>query len=84
MNSNNISVFIGNGSGGFSVPINLPTDSKPFSTTIQDLNGDGKLDLVVPNSGSDTLTIFLGDGLGGFTVRATIFGGSIDPAVGGR
>ena len=32
-----------------------------------DVNGDGKLDIVTPNVGSDNVSVLLGDGRGGFT-----------------
>ena len=32
-----------------------------------DLNGDGRTDLVVPNTGSDNVSILLGNNSGGFT-----------------
>src|SRR5205823_6774490 len=34
-------------------------------------NGDGKLDAVVPNSGSNTVSVLIGDGAGGFDTAAT-------------
>ena len=38
----------------------------PNSVEIADFSGDGKLDLVVANSGSNNVTILLGDGKGSF------------------
>ena len=42
----------------------------PSGVTAADLNGDGRPDLVVANTGSDSLTILLNDGTGGFTTLA--------------
>lgn len=39
---------------------------QPAGVAIGDLNGDGKPDAVVANSGSDNATVLLGDGRGGF------------------
>ena len=39
----------------------------PVSVAIGDFNGDGKQDLAVANSGSNTVSIRLGNGLGGFS-----------------
>jgi hypothetical protein len=43
-----------------------PTGEAPGPPTVADLNGDGVLDMVVPNQLANTVTILLGDGLGGF------------------
>jgi|GEM_PF-1702372 len=43
----------------------------PQGITTADLNGDGKLDLAVANSGDDTVTILLGNGNGAFTTKST-------------
>src|SRR6266700_561127 len=51
---------------GFAPAINFPAGHQPFAVAVADFNGDGKLDLVVANLGSDNVTILLGDGRGGF------------------
>jgi hypothetical protein len=43
---------------------------------IADVDGDGKLDLVVANSGTDSVGIYLGNGSGGFDAAQTITVGS--------
>lgn len=45
----------------------IEVGKEPNSVEIADLNGDGKLDLVVANRGSNNVTILLGDGKGKFT-----------------
>ena len=41
--------------------------TEPTSVQTADLNGDGRTDLVVPNTGSDNVSILLGNSSGGFT-----------------
>ncbi|HET9804391.1 MAG TPA: Ig-like domain repeat protein, partial [Candidatus Acidoferrum sp.] len=63
-----VTIFLGDGIGGFSAsPVQLVTDNSPFAIATADLNGDGILDLVVVNSGSNTLSVFMGNGDGTFT-----------------
>jgi hypothetical protein len=67
-----VSVFLGNGAGGFAAPTNLGIASSPVSVATGDLNGDGHLDLTVgtrwaPSFDTGTIDVFLGDGAGGFT-----------------
>ena len=43
----------------------------PWSIVVADLNGDGKLDLVVANAGSGTVDVMLGNGYGWFQPPVT-------------
>jgi VCBS repeat-containing protein len=65
--SDNVSVLLGNGAGGFTGPTNFTAGDGPFSVATADLDGDGKLDLVVANNTSDNVSVLLGNGTGGFT-----------------
>jgi hypothetical protein len=64
----NISILLGNGSGGFtSAGPAIATNSGPRTIVALDYDGDGKTDLAVTNSVANTLTILKGNGSGGFT-----------------
>jgi type II secretory pathway component GspD/PulD (secretin) len=67
---NTISFFLGNGDGTFKMPppssIFLPAGSEPTSLAAADLNGDGKIDLVSANKGSNNISVFFGNGNGTF------------------
>ncbi|AWN38561.1 beta strand repeat-containing protein [Methylobacterium radiodurans] len=41
-------------------------ESEPWELSAADLNGDGKLDLVVPNTASNSLSVLIGNGDGSF------------------
>ena len=66
--SDNVTVLLGDGSGGFAAAPGSPfgVGSDPTSVAIGDLNGDTKPDLVTANIGSNNVTVLLGDGSGGF------------------
>lgn len=60
-NSNTISVFKNtslSGTVSYSPKADFTTGTKPYGIAISDLDGDGKLDLVVTNYSSNTVSIF--------------------------
>jgi len=69
-----VSVLLGNGDGTLQPPVNYSSGADaPGSTTLADLNGDGKLDVVVSNSfsppnlhGNGAVGVLLGNGDGTF------------------
>jgi hypothetical protein len=65
-----IAVLLGDGRGGFQrAPGSpFPAGPSPYPFAVGDVNGDGRPDVVVPNSGTKnrTVTVLLGDGRGGF------------------
>jgi hypothetical protein len=71
--SNNVLVFPGLGNGTFGPALNggqgFFTGTNPVGITVADLTGNGRLDLIVADKGSNNVTILLNepDGNGGFT-----------------
>ena len=65
-NGTTISIFLGDGAGGFGSPVPVSVGDGPSSIAVGDVNRDKKLDLAVTNAESDSISILLGDGLGGF------------------
>jgi len=67
-----VTVLLGDGAGGFTPASGSPftVGTGPYGVALGDLNGDGNLDIVTGNQGSNDATVLLGDGKGGFT-RAT-------------
>jgi hypothetical protein len=66
----NVAVLLGHGDGTFAAPTEIPVlSSNPRSVTLGDLNGDGRLDLVVTYQNSSTASVLLGQGGGTFGPR---------------
>src|SRR5262249_9123567 len=60
-----ISIFLGDGRGGFTHSATVDAGNRPTGLTAFDVNGDGKLDLLVGNEFGDVLKL-LGNGDGTF------------------
>ena len=81
-----VEIFLGNGNGTFQAPVVYDTGAPfPYRVAIADLNGDGKLDLVVDHTVSDArldslLGILLGRGDGTFQAPV-IYDSGVNPAV---
>lgn len=64
----NVSVLLGNGSGGFAVlngPIVVGKD--PYSLVVGDFNKDGLQDIATADYADSTVSLRLGNGMGGFS-----------------
>ncbi|QRG65195.1 FG-GAP-like repeat-containing protein [Brevibacillus choshinensis] len=57
--TNNVSVLLNDGSGGFSAPFEFPTGAGPISITAADFNGDGRIDIATANEDSDDVSVLL-------------------------
>jgi hypothetical protein len=75
-----LTLLLADGSGGFrSSQLPLRT-GEPWFAVINDINGDGKPDLLVTHHEMNQLTVLLGDGRGGFTEATASpfdFGGKV-------
>ena len=67
--SGNLSVLLGDGSGGFAAaphsPFSVGADSS-YELAVGDVNGDGRLDIVSASSSDNSVSVLLGDGTGNF------------------
>ena len=70
--SNNVTVLLGNGTGGFTAASGSPfaVGSVPTSIVVADFNGDGMQDLATVNQSDNAATVLLGNGAGGFTAAS--------------
>ncbi|HVI08395.1 MAG TPA: FG-GAP-like repeat-containing protein [Candidatus Binatia bacterium] len=67
-----VSVLIGNGNGTFQPHVDYSTGGNSTNVATTDLNGDGKLDLVVTSGGlTGSVSVFLGNGDGTFQPAAS-------------
>lgn len=64
--SDNLSIYLGNGDGTFRAKTDFPTGSKSFSVVAADFNLDGKKDLATINFCCYTVSVLLGRGDGTF------------------
>ncbi len=68
---NNIEVLFGDGANGIISSINFSNGKGPISLALDDLDGDGALDIATGNQDSDDVTIYLGNGSGTFVEKST-------------
>lgn len=84
--SNTISYFRNTSSGGgvsFQAKSDVTTGNAPMGLAVGEMNGDGKMDLIVTNSGDATVSVYLNAGSGSFSLAppATFTTGATPSAV---
>ena len=70
--SGTISILLGNGGGGFALPLTVQTRSQPAFVAVGNINGDSSPDLAVANFGANSISTYLGNGNGTFTLRQNL------------
>ena len=54
-----ISILAGQADGSLGAPVNFPVQIGPVSMVVADMNHDGKKDIAVVNSGSNSVTVLV-------------------------
>jgi hypothetical protein len=65
------SVLLGDNKGGFTLKDDIPLGKQPSSIALGDMNGDGRLDLVVANRDDNNVAVLMGNGDGTFKTPVT-------------
>ncbi|HEV8701854.1 MAG TPA: VCBS repeat-containing protein [Candidatus Polarisedimenticolia bacterium] len=73
LRSQEITVHLGNGTGGFGAKLSTLIVGTPASLAVGDFNGDAKPDVAILNSAQNNVQILLGDGLGRFPTSRQTF-----------
>ncbi|MEO6393447.1 MAG: VCBS repeat-containing protein [Pyrinomonadaceae bacterium] len=81
-----VAFLAGSGTGTFTLANTFvlnpsSTGDGPVHTSVRDVNGDGKLDILATCYSSDLVRVIYGDGIGGFSSQASILVGSQPHAV---
>jgi hypothetical protein len=76
-NANAVSVLTNNGSGIFVLGYSLGKSGEHNSIVATDVNGDGKVDLILANGSDDSLSVLTNNGSGNFTLSGTYTVGTL-------
>lgn len=68
-----VSILLGNGDGTFAAHVDYDVSAFPYTVSSGDFNGDGKLDLLIPDLDTGQVSLLLGNGDGTFS-PAVIYG----------
>jgi hypothetical protein len=68
----NVSIRLGDGTGGFTSPTDVSVGNLPSSIAIGDFNGDGNQDFATASLFGDNVSIRLGNGTGNFTSASDV------------
>jgi hypothetical protein len=74
-----ISILMGNGDGTFASHVDYAATAFPYTVVSGDFNGDGKLDLMVPDLNTDQVSLLLGNGDGTFSPAVVVQNTSFSP-----
>jgi hypothetical protein len=74
--TNNVSVILSNGSGGFLPKVDYATGTGPYTVVTPDLNNDGLRDLVSANFTAGSISVRLGTGGGAFGAKTDFVSGT--------
>lgn len=76
-NADSVSVLLGTGNPSilFAPRIDIPVGRGPSDVVIEDINGDGFLDILVANFFSDDISVIVGDGSGAFIETQRLLSG---------
>jgi hypothetical protein len=76
-NANAVSVLTNNGSGIFVPGYSLGKSGEHNSIVATDVNGDGKVDLILANGSDNSISVLTNNGSGNFTLSGTYAVGSL-------
>ncbi len=70
--SNNVSIRLGDGVGGFTSASNVTAGTSPRNIAVGDMNNDGFQDLLISNYNSNSVSVKFGNGTGAFSGTTNI------------
>lgn len=79
--AHHVSVWLGNGRGGFTANGTFPVGDTPIALGLGDFDTDGVLDLAVANRRSNDVAVLFGNGQGSFTETTSFLAGRAPSAL---